>query len=244
MQGKRYFNLTYRPKYLRDNSKEEPQDTTVTKIRRSVPSKPEEESPLGNFLIRLILCISLFSGILLMKNSTNMKVNTVYNVIRAWTVCNYSVPDEYGIENLLQAIKHGDWSYFSLDTYPKLKFPMDGVISVNYGEKDKNGGTCLGIMVSSDTVCDIFSSIDGKVTDTGSNDVIGEYITVEADGGVKIIYGCCDTIMVSIGDIVDTDTVIAQSAKGEQYYYMYMELHINGKTVNPTLYFNGDATST
>lgn len=244
MQGKRYFNLTYRPKYLRDNTKEEHQDTTVTRIQRSVPSKQAEESPLGNFLIRLILCISVFSGILLMKNSTNMNVNAIYNVIRAWSVCNYSAPDEYGMEKLLQAIKHGDWSYmYASDIYPKLKFPMDGVISVNYGEKDKNGGTCFGIMLTSDTVCNIFSSMDGTVTDIGSNDIIGEYITIEADGGIKLIYGCCNAIMVSVGDNVDTDTVIAQPAKGEQNYFMYMELQINGKTVDPTICFNESGTS-
>lgn len=244
MQGKRYFNLTYRPKYFRDKKEEVP-NATVSKIQRSVPSKQEDESPLGNFLIRLILCISLFSGIMLMKNSSDQNVVSAYNIIKAWAECNYSVPEEYGIEKFVQAIKQGNLSsVFSPDMYPALRFPSNGTISVNYGEKDSNGGECLGIMISSDTECDIFSSINGIITDIGSNGVIGNYITVEADGEVTIIYGCCDRITVSVGDSVDTDTVIAQQAKGkDEKYYMYMEVHINGNTVNPTLYFNGDGKS-
>lgn len=245
MQGKRYFNLTYKPKYSNDK-KEVPPNATISKIQRSVPSKQEEESPLGNFLIRLILCISIFSGIMLMKNSSNKNVSTAYNVIKAWTECNYSIPEEYSVEKFVQAIKSGNLSsVFSPHMYPALRFPSDGTISVNYGEKDINGGKCLGIMICSDIECDIFSSIDGVITDIGSNRVIGKYITVEANGDVEIIYGCCDGIIVSVGDSVDTNTVIAQQAKGEDgKYYMYMEVHINGNTVNPTLYFSEDSTST
>lgn len=240
MQGKRYFNLSYRAKYPKNKSKEEPQDTTVPKIQRSVPLKTEDESPLGNFLIRLILCISIFSGIMLMKNSTNKNVFTAYNIIKAWSECNYSLPEEYGLEKLLQVIKYGELSHERA-----LKFPCNGAICVNYGEKNSGGGECLGVMISSDTACDIFSSINGTVTDVGSNDVIGNYITVETDDEVKIIYGCCDKITVFAGDDVDTNTVMAQLSKGnDEKYYMYMEVHINGRAVNPELYFNGDGAST
>lgn len=237
MQGKRYFNLSYRPKYpKKDKSKEEFQNTSIPKIQRSVPLKTEDESPLGNFLIRLILCISIFSVIMLMKNSTNKNVFTAYNIIKEWSECNYSLPEEYGLEKLLQVIMYGDLSYV-----PAMKFPCNGAICVNYGEKNSNGGECLGVMISSDTACDIFSSINGTVTDVGSNAVIGNYITMEADDEVEIIYGCCDKITVFAGDSVDTNTVMAQLSKGnDEKYYMYMEVHVNGRTVDPTLYFTGD----
>lgn len=244
MQGKRYFNLTYRPRYLREKQQEEPQENSIPKIPRSVPQKKETESPLGNFLIRLILCISIFSAVMLMKNSTDKNVTAAYNALKAWSECNYSIPEEYSIEKFVQAIKQGDiLSAFSPDIYPSLQFPTNGNITVNYGNKDPNGGTCLGIMIESNTKADIFSSSDGTVTDVGNNGVIGNYITVE-DNNLKIVYGCCDDILVSKGDDVDKNTVIAQLAKGNKdKYYMYMEVHMNGNLIDPAFCFGNNGAA-
>ncbi len=236
MQGKR---LTYRPRCPREKERDETQKNGIPKISRGVPQKKEEESPLGNFLIRLILCITIFSAVMLMKNSTNKNVTVVYNTLKAWSECNYSIPEEYSMEKFVQAIKQGDiLSAFSTGVYPSLRFPANGSITVDYGDKDQNGGTCLGIMIGSNKKEDIFASADGIVTDVGNNGVIGNYITVESDD-LRLVYGCCDGIMVSKGDEVDTNTVIAQLSQGkENGYCMYMEVHMNGKLIDPTFCFD------
>ncbi len=247
MNNRRTFNLgnisarianmysgRYEPEET-ENINTQNQFESIPHIPRGISNEAPEESPIGSFLIRTILCITIFSLIMLMKNSVNPNVSAAYNVIRAWSTSNYSIPEEYGLEKFVDAIKSGDFAaVFSPISYPSIQFPTKGEVMVHYGEKDNNGAPCLGIMISSTEQNNVLSSINGTVCDIGSSDTLGSYVTVENTAGIKIIYGCCDEIMVTSGDIIDTDTIIAKMSEGnDKKYYVYMEVQSNEKILDP-----------
>ncbi len=239
MSQYRNFTLTH-PRRRASEQSNTCTENQIPKIPRSVPTTSPNESPLGGFLIRLILCTSIFSLILLMKNSADPVVSIAYNTIEAWTVCNYSIPEEYNLEKFVSAIKTGDFaSVFSSASYPQLMFPTVGSISLKYGETTPAGAQCFGIMISADAPCDIFAPSAGTVADIGENATFGKYIVIQAPDGTKIIYGCCSDILVTKGDSVDTATVVAQLSRGDDgSYHMYMEVQANGITVNPEKCFD------
>lgn len=246
--NKRIFNLgnvTYRVSASRvahtnDSTEQDKPEYTVTpKIPRGI-AQNDEESPLGSILIRIILCITVFSALMLMKNSTDVTVSVCYDAIKAWSSCNYSIPEEYGIEKFVSAIKSGDIkSVFYPSSYPAIRFPTKGNVVVHYGDKSENGSPCLGIIIEASEQNDIVSSVEGNVCSVGENETLGKFIEVESSEGVRIIYGCCDEIIVEEGDIIDTDTVIGKMAPGKSgKYYMYMEVQSNDKIVDPEKCFS------
>lgn len=246
--NKRMFNLgnvayrisNSRIRYKEPEQQEASQCGTIPKIPKGIPENEAEESPLGSILIRIILCITIFSSIMLMKNSNDDAVSICYDALSAWSTCSYSIPEEYGIEKFVAAIKSGDIvSVFSPASFPAIKFPKNGEVIVHYGEKNVNGETCLGIIMESTVQSNIVSSINGSVIETGENETLGKFVTIENKSGVRLIYGCCDDIIVSIGDAVDTDTIIAKTALGkDNKYYMYLEVQNNDNVVNPEKCFS------
>lgn len=236
MQGRRYFNLSYnhiRRPQKQSNPQPNAENEYKNRIPRSVPISREEESFIGGLLIRIIICITIFSAVMLMKNSTDTTVNYVYDALCAWSQCNYSIPEEYSIEKFVEVIKNGKESLIFGDGQDYLKFPTNGSIVLGYGQTDENGAQCFGVLISSSTKQLVMSSHTGSVTEVGSNDVLGNFISVESER-VKVIYGCCDDIMVSSGDEVDTRTAIASLCEGQNgEYYLYMEVHIDGNVTDP-----------
>lgn len=239
--GKRYFNLSGSVRRGRqtqsDTRADEPQ--TTPRIPRGTPYRSEESS-IGSFLIRVILCITIFSGITMMKNSDDPTVGVLYDALSAWSTCNYSIPEEYGLEKFVSAIKQGDiLAVFSPDLYPTIQFPTRGEVTVSYGEKTADGAQCLGVMISSDLPNPVKPSAEGVVTQVGENAVLGKYIVIQSGQEVNITYGCCDSIMVSMGDEVDLDTVISQMARGEDgNYHIYMEVRLGEKLIDPEACFS------
>ena len=246
--NKRIFNLgdtpyrtaSTRARRVEESEQSEAQYQSMPKIPRGVSDESANESPIGSLLIRIILCITIFSALMLMKNSADTTVSICYKAIKAWSSCNYSIPEEYGIEKFVAAIKSGDLqSVFSPNAYPAIRFPAKGNISVHYGDKSSNGAPCLGIIIESDEPNDIIASIEGSVSDIGENEALGKYVTIENDNGVSIIYGCCEDIIVAEGDVIDTDTIIAKMSLGkDNKYYLYMEVQSNGNVINPEKCFS------
>lgn len=241
--NKRIFdlgNISYRIAHMKAAVR--PEYTAAPKIPRGTASNTYNESPLGSVLIRIILCITIFSALMLMRNSDNLTATLCYDAIKAWSTCNYSIPEEYGIEKFVSAIKSGDiQSVFYPSAYPAIRFPANGDISVHYGDKDENGLPCLGIIIEASKQNDIISSIEGTVCNIGENDTLGKFIVIEGDNDIKIVYGCCDNIIVSDGDEIDTDTVLAQMSLGNSgKYYVYMEVQSNNKVVDPEKCFADD----
>lgn len=237
--NKRIFNLgnvAYRVSHMAESvDRENAEYKNIPKIPRSASSDANNESALGSILIRTILCLTIFSALMLMRNSTDMTVSVCYDAIKAWSVCNYSIPEEYGIEKFVSAIKSGDiQSVFYPSSYPAIRFPTKGEVSIHYGDKDENGSPCLGVIIEASEQNDIISSTEGVVRSVGKNDTLGNFIVIEGENNVKIVYGCCEDIIASEGDEVDTNTVLAKMAQGNDgKYYVYMEVQSADKVVDP-----------
>lgn len=230
----RTFNLNGRPYYRRDREEDKPEeDRRIPKIEKSITYE-EQSSGVGSFLIRLILCITVFSSVMLMKNSANTAVGIIYDAVEAWSLCNYSIPEEYSVEKFVDAIKSGDIvSVFSDANTLELAKPCNAEAVVHYGDKDINGLSCLGTVLSSEDEKSIVCGIDGTVTDISESASFVQCITVESNG-IKIKYGYCDLPCVSVGDAVTKNTVLASTAKGnDNKYYAYVEVTKNGKLIDP-----------
>ena len=243
----RYFNLSYRQTKRPRQTVEQPQTNVqaenTNRIQRGIPNSYEEESFIGGFLIRIIICITIFSAVMLMKNSTDSKVNYVYDALCAWSQCNYSIPEEYSVEKFVDALINGDSTSVFGEDEDYLIFPTNGDVVLGYGERDQNGAQCFGVLIASSTPELIMSSHAGNVTEVGNNNVLGNYVTVES-ARVKVIYGCCDGIIVSSGDTVDTSTAIASLSQGKDgEYYLYVEVHVDGNVIDPLKCFEDRSLS-
>ncbi len=233
MYGQRQFNLKNIPQRAsrkRLYTDSEPQNT----IPRS-SHNVQEESPLGSILIRMILSLTIFSLIMLMRNSTDKTVNICYDALCAWSTANYSIPEEYGIEKFVSAIKNGSLvEVFSPSiSYPLLTRPVKGETALAFGEMNNNSA-CLGTLIGSDNAENVFAAFSGEIAEIGENEALGRYIVLQNGDGIKIVYGCTDEVTVLKGDIVDTDTVLAQMSEGKDgRFYIYIEVQVDGKPVDP-----------
>ncbi|MBE5817531.1 MAG: M23 family metallopeptidase [Clostridiales bacterium] len=243
----RYFNLSYRQTKRPRPAPQQPQASSQAehsnRIQRGVPKHDEDESFIGSFLIRVIICITIFSAVMLMKNSNDSTVNYVFDALCAWSQCNYSIPEEYSVEKFVDALVNGGSASVFGDEEDYLKFPTEGNVVLGYGQRDQNGAQCFGILISSPTPELVMSSHSGSVTEVGNNNVLGNYVTVESPR-IKVIYGCCDGIIVSNGDAVDTSTAIASLSQGKDgEYYLYMEVHVDGNVLDPQKCFENGVSA-
>ncbi len=209
-------------------------------ISRSVPHFEHGSSQFADFLIRLILCITIFSGLMLMKNSTNSTVSVIYDYVSNWTKANYSIPEEYGLDKFVSAIKNStSTSIFSESDYPSISLPAGCTVNTAYGDTF-NDTVCMGVIFESDTQGNVLASINGTVTHIDSDEIMGNYIVIENESLTKVIIGCCSEIIVSEGDVVDTNTVVSQFLQGaHNKYYFYLEVHQNGIVIDPEKCFKG-----
>ena len=90
--NKRIFNLgdtpyrtaSTRARRVEESEQSEAQYQSMPKIPRGVSDESANESPIGSLLIRIILCITIFSALMLMKNSADTTVSICYKAIKAW----------------------------------------------------------------------------------------------------------------------------------------------------------------
>ncbi len=190
-------------------------------------------SPLSNFLIRTIFAITIFSCVMLMKNSSDVKVRNIYEAICLWAECSYSVPEEFGIEKFVSLFKDDPAPVSGNTNVSPLSFPTHGKVTVHYGDDN-----CRGIIISSGQDEFIFPSASGIVKEVSSSEALGSYIVTECADGVVITYGLLNSIGVDVGDEVDAKTILASMTKGsDESYHAYMEVSINGNTADPELCF-------
>ncbi|MBQ6794924.1 MAG: peptidoglycan DD-metalloendopeptidase family protein [Clostridia bacterium] len=103
------------------------------------------------------------------------------------------------------------------------------------GEKRLHSGTDFGVDVGTS----VRAGIDGMVTDEGFDENNGYYVVVKNDIGVEILYAHLSTIArhgayeVKKGDIIGASGNSGKSTGP----HLHMEVKINGKYVNPELYF-------
>ncbi len=103
------------------------------------------------------------------------------------------------------------------------------------GEKTLHSGTDFGVPLGTE----VKAGIDGMVTDEGFDEDHGNYVVVKNNLGVEILYAHLDKIArhgayeVKKGDIIGYSGSSGKSAGA----HLHMEVKINGRYVNPELYF-------
>lgn len=104
--------------------------------------------------------------------------------------------------------------------------------------------THSGIDISAKENSPVVSSIDGKVTEAGFDKVLGNYLVIENDNGVKVRYGHLSSFNVSEGDKVTSNSVIGKVGKTGQAVgaNLHFEVYINGEIRNPETIFSKDDT--
>lgn len=198
-----------------------------TRIPRSVPEEHSTTSK-GGFFARLIISMLLFGGVLLAKNSTSTSVQTFASAVGESFSAEYALP-ENGIVSFLV-----DLAAFDPVSYPHLSTPAEGTIVRSFGQADDGGSPCLGIILSSETQGGVYASTSGTVITTDESEMLGKYVVIESEDGLRTIYGCCGEIFAAAGESVTENTQIATMAVGNNgQYYLYFEVQQNERAIDP-----------
>lgn len=91
-------------------------------------------------------------------------------------------------------------------------------------------------------VFDVVAILDGSVTDVKEDETLGKVVEIKHDNGYVSIYQSLSEVSVKKGDMVTQGQVIGKSGTNEldkdMGNHLHLELYINGKVVDPTLYLN------
>lgn len=114
--------------------------------------------------------------------------------------------------------------------------PVGGSISSGFGSR--GGGRHTGIDIPRPKGTPISVVDDGVITYTGTYYAYGKLIKVSHGNGVETWYAHCDSITVSVGDVVDKgETIGTVGITGRATgYHLHFEVRKNGTPQNPVHY--------
>ncbi len=99
-----------------------------------------------------------------------------------------------------------------------------------------------GILYSSDNEFDIVSVLDGKVTSTKEDEILGNIIEIEHSNGLITIYQSVKDVKVKNGDVIKQGDIIAKSGsnklENEKENCLHFETYKEGSLINPEEFFN------
>jgi len=95
-----------------------------------------------------------------------------------------------------------------------------------------------GIDLSCETGTPLYPAQAGRVLIVGSDSSYGNYVVVYCGGGMATLYAHCSRILVSEGQKVDTETMVARSGASGQVTgpHLHLEYILNGQPQNPKNY--------
>ncbi|MCK4233081.1 peptidoglycan DD-metalloendopeptidase family protein [candidate division WOR-3 bacterium] len=111
--------------------------------------------------------------------------------------------------------------------------PVNGWITKGFGTVHR------GVDIAAPVGTPILSSIDGNVSFTGWDSILGNVIKVEGVSEFTTIYGHCSSIYVKKGDFVRKGEIIASVGKTgrAEVPHLHYEIEVSGVSVNPELFF-------
>ncbi|MBA7608435.1 hypothetical protein ES703_15612 [subsurface metagenome] len=111
--------------------------------------------------------------------------------------------------------------------------PVNGWITKGFDVVHK------GVDIAAPVGTPIFSSMDGKVSFTGWDSILGNVIKVEGISGYTTVYGHCSKIFVKKGGFVRKGEIIASVGKTGRTDapHLHYEIEMNGLNMNPELFF-------
>lgn len=105
---------------------------------------------------------------------------------------------------------------------------------------DKTYMPNVGVLYSSKESFDVLCVLDGKVSEVGKNDLIGNYVKITHSDNLVSLYQIIDDITVEKGDYIKQGDKIGSSSTSSlaQDNLLLFELLINNENVNPEKYYN------
>ena len=97
----------------------------------------------------------------------------------------------------------------------KIPFRMDGSVYFQTLDQYKYNPAMI---LSAEEGADVIAGVDGKVISVFENEEIGHALTLDLGDGYQVTYGQLKDISVTIGTVVNPDTVIARIAKPTKYF--------------------------
>ena len=122
-----------------------------------------------------------------------------------------------------------------------LKNPLrvNPLITSRFGaSSSRRSGSHTGLDLATSLGTSIYPIASGVVTFAGSNGSYGNKVVVDHGDGVESWYAHCNTINVSVGTYVTTDTCISTvgTTGNSTGPHLHLEIRLNGKAVNPQNY--------
>ena len=120
--------------------------------------------------------------------------------------------------------------------------PVTGLITSRFGKRSSPGGigstNHKGLDIATSAGTPIYVAASGTVTFSGTKGELGNLVIVNHGNGVETYYAHCSKLKVSKGQKVNAGDKIALvgqtgAATGP---HLHLEVHINGKIVNPQKY--------
>lgn len=102
-----------------------------------------------------------------------------------------------------------------------------------------------GVLYTSENAYDIVATLDGKISDIKTDDILGNVIEIDHDNEIKTVYQSVDNIKVKVGDEVKQGDVIATSGANKlnntNKNCLLFEVYQKGLLVNPEKMFETKA---
>ncbi len=121
----------------------------------------------------------------------------------------------------------------------QLSIPVTGSISSRFGSRGSSRSSAhTGLDISTSRGTGIRPISAGTVTYSGFKGSYGNLIIVDHGNGVESYYAHCDSLYVSVGQTVDTNTTIGAvgSTGNSTGPHLHLEIRIGGSPVNPQSY--------
>ena len=102
-----------------------------------------------------------------------------------------------------------------------------------------------GVLYTSENAYDIVATLDGKISDIKTDDILGNVIEIDHDNEIKTGYQSVDNIKIKVGDEVKQGDVIATSGTNKlnntNKNCLLFEVYQKGQLVNPEKMFETKA---
>lgn len=117
--------------------------------------------------------------------------------------------------------------------------PVSGRISSRFGDTDGRRSGHGGLDIAAPQGTKIYACGEGTVVQAGWSGGYGNLVIVDHGNGVQTYYGHCSKLLVSKGESVSSGQNIALvgSTGDSTGPHLHLEIRIDGKRINPQLYF-------
>lgn len=185
--------------------------------------------------IYLIITIGIFTGIILLGSSYNLKTKDYkYGVsVLKDNVKTVIVEDTIAGSTIISPVKEGEAGVVT-HFYHKDEDQRMQESSLIYYENTYLPNT--GLLYASDKSFEVLNVFAGKVTNIAEDEFFGKYIVVEHANNLVTYYYGLEEIKVNIGDEIENKTILGSSKNNEimnDKKTFLLEAYHNNELINP-----------